>query len=61
MIDESAQRLARFMQSSVELMKVLNRACGHTHLNQFNVEDLTTWKKNMADLSGIRYAGVGAL
>jgi glutamate synthase domain-containing protein 2 len=61
LIDESAQRLARFMQSSVELMKVLNRACGHTHLNQFNVEDLSTWKKDMADLSGIRYAGVGAL
>jgi len=61
MIDESAERLARFMQSSVELMKVLNRACGHTHLNQFNIEDLSAWKKDMADLAGIRYAGVGAL
>jgi glutamate synthase domain-containing protein 2 len=61
MIDESAERLARFMQSSVELMKVLNRACGHTHLNQFNIEDLCAWKKDMADLAGIRYAGVGSL
>jgi glutamate synthase domain-containing protein 2 len=61
MIDESAQRLARFMQSSVDLMKVLNRACGHTHLNQFNVEDLTTFKKDMALLSGVSYGGVGSL
>jgi glutamate synthase domain-containing protein 2 len=59
MVDESAERLARFMKSSVELMQVLNRACGHTHLNQFNVDDLSAWKKDMAELAGISYAGVG--
>jgi glutamate synthase domain-containing protein 2 len=58
-IDEAAERLARFLSASVDLMKVLARACGHTHLNQFNPDDITTWKKEMAELTGIAYAGVG--
>lgn len=33
-----------------ELMQVMGRACGH-HLNQFNPNDLSTWKKEMC-LSG---------
>ena len=40
-------------------MKVMARACGHTHFNQFNLNDITTWKREMADLTGIKYAGVG--
>ena len=40
-------------------MQVMARACGHTHVNQFNAEDITTWKKEMADLTGISFAGVG--
>ena len=31
-VDESARRLANFLSASVELMKVLARACGHAHL-----------------------------
>ena len=58
-IDEASARLARFLFASVELMQVMARACGHTHLRQFTVNDITTWKREMADLSGIRYAGVG--
>jgi len=42
----------------VDLMKILARACGHDHLSQFNIEDLTTFKREMADLSGIEYGGV---
>jgi len=42
-------------------MKILARACGHAHLNQFTVDDLTTWKAEMARLSGVPYGGVGAL
>ena len=41
-------------------MKVMARACGHTDLNQFSVDDLVTWKREMADLTGISYGGVGA-
>jgi len=59
-IDKSAEQLARFLQASVNLMQVMARACGHTHLNEFNVEDITSWKKEMAELAGIPYAGVSA-
>ena len=55
---ESAKRLNNFFNASVELMKVMARACGHTHLNQFNAGDLTTWKKNMADLIAVDYGGM---
>jgi glutamate synthase domain-containing protein 2/rubrerythrin len=58
-IEEASARLARFLAASVELMKVMARACGHTHFNQFNLNDITTWKRDMADLTGIKYAGVG--
>jgi glutamate synthase domain-containing protein 2 len=57
-IEKSARQLANFFEASVELMQVMARACGHSHLNQFNQQDLTTWKREMADLSGIAYGGV---
>ena len=56
-VEKSAQQLARFLTASVELMQVMARACGHTHFNQFNLNDLTTWKREMADLSGVAFAG----
>ena len=56
-VDHGAERLARFLQASTELMKVLARACGHDHLNQFEKEDITSWKRDVADLAGISYAG----
>jgi glutamate synthase domain-containing protein 2 len=57
-VKKSAKGLNNFFNASVELMKVLARACGHTHLNQFNAGDLTAWKKDMADLTGIDYGGM---
>lgn len=57
-IDASAQRLANFFAASTELMVVLARACGHSHLSDFNVDDLTTADYNMARLSGVTYGGV---
>ncbi len=59
-VEESAKRLERFFESSVKLMQVLCRACGHTRFDQFNIDDLSAWKKEIADLAGIAYAGVGA-
>jgi len=56
-VEHSAQRLERYFTASVELMQVMARACGHDHLNRFNINDLTSWKKEVSDLSGIRYAG----
>jgi len=58
-VEAAAARLARFLSASVDLMKVLARACGHTRLNQLNRHDITTWKKEIAELAGISYAGVG--
>ena len=57
-IEVGAQRLHNFLEASVDLMKVLARACGHDHLNQLNHHDITSWKKEMAELTGISYAGI---
>jgi len=57
-VQSSAGKLARYFGASVELMQVLARACGHDHLTKFCIEDITSWKREMADLSGVRYAGV---
>ncbi|MDJ0842209.1 MAG: glutamate synthase-related protein [Acidobacteriota bacterium] len=60
-VDPAAQRLANFFNASVELMQVLARACGHDHLSGFNRNDLTTWKREVAYLTGVAYAGVTPL
>jgi glutamate synthase domain-containing protein 2/CDGSH-type Zn-finger protein len=57
-IETAAQRLNRFLRASTALMKVMARACGHDHLNQFNQRDLTTWHKYMSELTGIEFAGI---
>jgi glutamate synthase domain-containing protein 2 len=56
-IEQSSVQLSRFFDASVELMGVMARACGHSHLNQFNKNDLATWNREMALLSGIAYSG----
>ncbi|MEL7059052.1 MAG: glutamate synthase-related protein [Acidobacteriota bacterium] len=56
-----ARRLANFLQASTELMKVLARACGHPRLADFCVDDLSTWKRDVAQLTGVAYAGVHPL
>ncbi|HMB59966.1 MAG TPA: glutamate synthase-related protein [Xanthomonadales bacterium] len=58
-VEEAAERLARFFSASVELMTVLARACGHRQLADFTTDDLTTFNKDMAMLSGVAYGGVG--
>jgi len=57
-VDEAAQRLRRFFEATTELMSVLARACGHTSLSQFCADDLTTFDREMAHLTGITYGGV---
>ena len=57
-IEESANRLKNFFEASVDLIRVMARACGHRHIHEFESNDLTTWKREMADLSGIKYGGV---
>lgn len=57
-IQNSAEKLERYIAASVELMQVLARACGHNNLSNLSINDIATWKRDMADLSGIRYSGV---
>lgn len=57
-VEKSARRLANFFAASTDLMKIMARACGHDHLSKFSPHDLTTWKRDMADLSGVRFGGV---
>lgn len=58
-VDKSARQLANFFEASVGLMQVMARACGHDHVSKFNRDDLTTWKKDMAELSGVPFGGMG--
>ena len=57
-VEKSARQLANFFEASVELMQVMARACGHDHLSKFNPDDLTTWKREMQDLSGVAFGGL---
>ena len=58
-VQRSAQQLANYLGATVELMQILARACGHDHLRGMCVDDLVSWKRKVAELAGIRYAGVG--
>ncbi len=57
-IAASARQLANFFKATVHLMQILARACGHDQLSGFNTNDLTTWKRDIAHLTGVAYAGV---
>ena len=57
---EAADRLERFFDASAELMKVLARACGHDTLEQFCLDDLTTFNRDLYHLAGVAYGGVNA-
>jgi len=52
-------RLTRFLQASTKLMQVVARNWCHDHLDQFSIGDVSTWKHEMAEFSGFRFAGVG--
>ena len=58
-IEKGAEQLDNFFRAATELMQVMARACGHDHLSKFCVDDLTTWKKEIAELAGVAYGGVG--
>jgi len=59
-IERSAMQLNNFLRASVDLMKVMARACGHTHMNHFNRDDLATLDWSMSRLSGIPFSGFDA-
>ncbi|PUB81147.1 MAG: glutamate synthase, partial [gamma proteobacterium symbiont of Ctena orbiculata] len=57
-IEKGGEQLNNFFRASTELMQVMARACGHDHLSGFCTDDLTTFDREMAHLTGIAYAGV---
>jgi glutamate synthase domain-containing protein 2 len=57
-IEKGAEQLNNFFRASTELMQVMARACGHDHLTGFCADDITTFNREMAHLTGIAYAGV---
>ena len=57
-VEDAAQRLARWFDATTELMRVMARAAGHQRFSDFNVEDLTTFDKDLAHLAGVPYGGV---
>ncbi|MEO0914200.1 MAG: glutamate synthase-related protein, partial [Pseudomonadota bacterium] len=57
-VEKSARQLANFFEASTDLIKVMARACGHRRISEFNIEDLTTWKREMQELTGVRYGGL---
>ena len=57
-VDIAAERLARFFAAAVDLMTVVARAAGHRHLSDFNASDLTSFKTDMCQLTGVAYGGV---
>lgn len=58
-VDDAAFRLARYFSAATELMAVLAKACGHSSLADLEVDDLTTFDRDMASLCGVSYGGVG--
>lgn len=56
-IEKSAQQLSNYFNASIQLMKVMSRACGHDKLSQLNRDDLATWNRDMFHLTGLQYAG----
>lgn len=60
-VQKSAEQLANFFRSSIELMSIMARACGHNHLNKFSDQDLTTFKHEITLLTGVSFAGVSEI
>jgi glutamate synthase domain-containing protein 2/CDGSH-type Zn-finger protein len=56
-VDAAAKRVANFFGAAVSLMQTMARACGHDHLSKFHHDDIASWSREMADLTGIEYAG----
>jgi glutamate synthase domain-containing protein 2 len=56
-IAKSSHQLKNFFLNSTHLMSVMARACWHDSLTKFNSNDITTWKKEMHELTGMNYAG----
>lgn len=56
---EAAKALANFLSSSTKEMAIALKALGHTRLLDLSPRDLCTLSKDVAEWTGVRYAGRG--
>ena len=54
-IDSAAEGFTNSFVATTKLMKVMAWACGHDDLGGFERRDLTTWKRDVADLTGVSH------
>ena len=57
-IDASAKQLYNYFDATNHLIQVIARACGYDDVSKFNSDDLSTFNKDMHQLTGINYAGI---
>ena len=57
-IESSAKQLSNYFEATNDLIKVVARACGYDDISKFNHNDLSTFDRDMHQLTGINYAGV---
>ncbi|MEM8847117.1 MAG: glutamate synthase-related protein [Bacteroidota bacterium] len=57
-IDASAKQLHNYFTATNDLIKVIARSCGYDDITKFNHDDLSTFNRDMHELTGINYAGV---
>lgn len=58
LIDASAKQLYNYFDATNHLIQVIARACGYDDISKFNQDDLSTFNKEMHELTGISYAGI---
>ncbi len=56
--EAAIEALHTFFQNSVNQMCRMAAACGHEHLNEFNLRDIATFNYDMARMAGVPYSGV---
>ncbi|MFT5738649.1 MAG: glutamate synthase domain-containing protein 2/nitrite reductase [Maribacter sp.] len=57
-IDASAKQLHNYFEATNHLIQVVARACGYNDISKFNKDDLSTFNKDMHELTGVNYAGI---
>ena len=56
-VDASAQRVANFLNVSLEELKTFARVTGNTSVHDLSMDNLVTLDKEIAEYTGIRHAG----
>ena len=56
-VEASAQRVANFLNVSLEELKTFARVTGNTSVHDLSVDNLVTLDKEIAEYTGIRHAG----